>query len=100
MTALEPFPGGTRHGVTYNHARDSRRLTKQAQDVYAILRDGCYHTLREISLATGHPEASVSARIRECRDPKRGGFTIDKECLGRGLWRYRLVLPRGQLELL
>ena len=80
-------------GKTYDHDRDRKRLEGLLGRVRAILADGQWHTLPELSKAACGSEASVSARIRDLRKPEFGGFTVDKEFIGNGLWRYRLVLP-------
>lgn len=81
---------GDRAGITFDRARDGKRLDGQAGDVFRVMSDGQWHTLADISDATGHPQASVSSRIRDLRKPKFGGFTISTEYVRRGLWRYRL----------
>ena len=78
-------------GATFDAGRDSRRLTNQYHRVLAHLRDGCWHTLADIALATGDPEASVSARLRDLRKPRFGSHTIERQYVERGLFRYRLV---------
>ena len=87
-----------RDGATYNHQRDGIRLHKQHNRVLAFMRDGLWHSLRDISEATGDPEASVSARLRDLRKPRFGGFSIDRRYVARGLYEYRLLV--GQLELI
>ena len=86
-----------RDGITYLHSRDARRLAGQQARVVAFMRDGGWHTLAEIAEATGDPEASVSARLRDLRKPRFGSYVIEREYVERGLWRYRLKV--GQLEL-
>lgn len=76
-----------RHGSTYDSGRDFVRLNKQQADVWAVVKDGQWHTLHGISSATGHPEASVSARLRDLRGM---GREIEREYVERGLWRYRV----------
>ena len=49
-------------GSTFNEARDGARLTSQLELVRKLMADGNYRTLAEISLFTGAPEASASAR--------------------------------------
>lgn len=78
-------------GATYERERDHIRLAKQGFAVWSILLDREWHTLRELARATGYPEASISARIRDLRKPKFGGHTVEHECLGAGTWRYRLI---------
>jgi hypothetical protein len=70
---------------------DEIRLNKQQAAVWAVMRDGEWHTMREISRRTDYPEASISARFRDLRKPKYGGHTVEREHLGDGLHRYRLI---------
>lgn len=80
---------GSRDGVTFDARRDGDRLDGQAADVFCAMSDGAWHTLAELSAATGWPEASVSARIRDFR---KVGYSVPKEYVRRGLWRYRLEM--------
>lgn len=82
---------GPRDGQTFEPKRDTVRLNEQAQDVFNFLSDNCWHTLREAHERTGHPEASISARIRDLRKLKFGGFKIEKRYIENGLWQYRMV---------
>jgi biotin operon repressor len=79
-----PFVFG---GSTYSPSRDFDRLSRQAQRVAQFMERGNWVTLSEIAQATGDPEASVSARLRDLR---RLGFTVEREYVERGLHRYRL----------
>lgn len=81
---------GDRDGETYNAARDRKRLNGQAQNVYRLMQDGQWRTLAEIAAATDHPEASVSARLRDLRKPKLGGFKVERRHLEGGVWQYRV----------
>ena len=45
MSAVIPH----RDGITYDHARDARRLAGQHCRVLAFLKDGQWHTLGEIA---------------------------------------------------
>lgn len=87
----------TRDGATYSHIRDGSRLAAQHHRVLARLRDGEWWTLRRLSQATGDPEASISARLRDLRKARFGSHIIERQYVERGLWRYRLVI--GQLVL-
>lgn len=82
----------TRDGQTYVHARDGQRLAAQHARVFEFLRYGGWHTLEAISEATGAPEASVSARLRDLRKPRFGAHRIEREYVRRGLFRYRLIV--------
>lgn len=78
-------------GATINPARDTKRLAAQMKRVHDfVLGKGGWTTLGEISAATGDPEASVSARIRDLRNM---GYSVDCEFVSRGLHRYRVFAP-------
>lgn len=79
-------------GETYVPPRDGGRLRAQLIRVRSVMVDGGWHTLAELSAATGDPESSVSARLRDLRKPKHGGHTVDREFVQKGLFRYRLIL--------
>lgn len=86
-----------RDGITFDLARDGRRLAAQHHRVLARLRDSQWWTLKRLAQATGDPEASVSARLRDLRKERFGSHLIERRYVHRGLFEYRLVL--GQLEL-
>jgi hypothetical protein len=79
-------------GATYEPALDRVRLNVQMRAVAALMLDGRWRTLRQISDATGSPEASVSARLRDMRKPRFGLSIVERERMGDdGLHRYRLL---------
>lgn len=86
-----------RDGSTYDHNRDGVRLHAQHHRVAVFMKDGLWHTLAEIAQATGDPEASISARLRDLRKPHFGAYIIQREYVERGLFRYRMLV--GQLEI-
>ena len=79
-------------GQTYVEGRDKTRLMSQLRDVKKVMIDGQWLTLEQISCITGHPQASVSARIRDLRKPKFGGHTVERRHVRRGLFQYKLDL--------
>ncbi len=87
-------------GATYRRDRDQARLAAQLGRVADALSDGEWWTLAELRATTGDPEASISARLRDLRKGKFGGYTVRAENLGGGVWRYRLerrpIVPRWQ----
>ena len=80
-------------GTTFDPALDGPRLVRQLAYVFAFMSDGTWRTLREIEEATGFPQASISARLRDLRKPKYGAHAIERRRRGVGLHEYRLVLP-------
>jgi len=89
-TDARPFD--THHdGQTYEPAKDKSRLNAQTRRVYSAMADGCWRTLAEISTETGDPEASVSARLRDLRKSRFGGYCVERRRRGDGgLFEYRL----------
>jgi len=77
-------------GETYERDRDKLRLNAQQQRIYDVMKDGLWRTLYSISAKTGDPEASISARLRDFRKKKFGGFFVDREYVRDGLHQYRL----------
>lgn len=80
-------------GRTYSREFDRDRLNAQLARVYDLMVDGRWRTLAEIETATGDPQASVSARLRDLRKRKFGGFTVERRRRGEakmGIWEYRV----------
>tara|TARA_R110000868_G_scaffold253540_1_gene510111 strand:- start:143 stop:445 length:303 start_codon:yes stop_codon:yes gene_type:complete len=86
-------------GATYNHERDNQRLGKQLQDVQAVMKDGNWRTLEEVSALVDAPQASVSARFRDSRKEKFGGWIVERRFVKRGLHTYRFSRPAPQTAI-
>ena len=72
---------------------DMVRMGKQRREVFEVMLDGRWWSLHEIAATTGHPEASISARLRDFRRPKYGGHTVERRRRhgpDTGTWEYRL----------
>ena len=83
---------GDRGGETYDRERDYKWLNRQMTAIYHVMRDGQWHTLADIAIRTGEPEASISARVRDFRKEKFGRHVIDRERVPGGRqWMYRLT---------
>jgi len=78
-------------GSTYDHGRDSARLGDQVLAVLSVMSDGKWRTLGELAREAQAPEASVSARLRDLRKARFGGYTVNRQYVCRGLFRYQLV---------
>ena len=85
--APTPYPA---KGETFVQERDGERLAAQAQRVHDFVVGRGWVTLAQISAATGDPEASISARLRDLRHI---GFSVERVFVARGLWRYRVGRP-------
>jgi hypothetical protein len=79
------------NGADYNRSRDDVRLTGQILRVWDCVCDGKWRTLKEIAQETGDPEASVSAQLRHLRKPRFGGYTVEREYINNGLYKYRVI---------
>jgi len=89
----EAAPAPDFDGATYQRDRDHARLTGQLARVADALADGRWWTLAALAERTGDPEASVSARIRDLRKGRFGGYDVLAErATDGGTWRYRLVV--------
>ena len=75
------------------------RLQKQLVRVYSALTDGAWQTLAEVGFKSDAPEASVSARIRDLRKDRFGGFTINHRHVGDGIHQYMLEKGSGDPSL-
>lgn len=83
---------GERDGATFDQKRDLSRLNAQMMDVYRLMMDGKWRPLFAIAAHTGHPEASVSARVRDLRKDKFGGHIVERKYIANGVFHYRLVV--------
>lgn len=85
--------GATFDGDTFVPMIDHARLTGLLKRVYDIMSDGNWHRLAELAHRAQGSEASVSARIRDLRKEKFGGFQVDRKRhkTQKGVWLYRLV---------
>lgn len=77
-------------GATYEPERDRERLTRELDRVRGLMEDGEWRTLAAIAEATGAPEASVSARLRDLRKQRHGSRIVERRYVSDGLWEYRL----------
>jgi hypothetical protein len=82
-------------GPAYDRKIDGYRVATQMTLIRDhLLRQRSWLTLRQISLATNQPEASVSAQLRHLRKRRFGGFEVTKRRrAGAGTWEYRLEIP-------
>lgn len=82
-------------GTSFDPARDASRLSAQLDAVRELMLDGHWRTLGEIADQTGHPEASISARLRDLRKARHGSWTVERVYVRRGLFTYRVSKPVG-----
>lgn len=80
-------------GSTYHSRLDRKRLTGQLEKVRSLMSDQQWRTLGEIVLIAGGSEAGVSARLRDLKKDQFGSYHVQKQNLGNGLWKYRVLPP-------
>jgi hypothetical protein len=85
-------------GKTYDPELDGPRLAKQLEQVKFYLSSGEWWTIGALQGLIGGSEAGISARIRDCRKAKFGGYIVQRKRFQRGLWMYR-ILPQSLAEL-
>ena len=83
-------------GRTYEDKLDGPRLRFQLERVreYMLAIFPQWKTLAEISYYLQHkyrgrfPEASISARLRDLRKKKFGGYVVERKRRHKGTWEY------------
>lgn len=102
MKNLSLFPDAEPHvfdGATYDARLDGERLSTQLARVRELMSDGKWRTLAKIANAVRGSEPAVSARLRDLRKPRHGGWTVDRRRRAPfdsnpGVWEYA-VTSRG-----
>lgn len=85
-------------GETFVESRDRDRLHRQIDAVRELMKDSEWRALETIAALVGAPEASVSARLRDLRRARHGGYEVQRKYLGNGLFTYRVAVPMGNSE--
>ena len=85
------------NGADYDPDRDDPRLRKQLDRIFTFMKDGKWRTLVAIALATGDPEASISAQLRHLRKKRFGSHTVNRRRASEdgGLYEYQLIVNTG-----
>lgn len=73
---------------------DRRRLVNQLDILRSLMEDMEWRSLAEIEGATGFPQASISAQLRNLRKAPFGGNIIERRRrrVGKGTWEYRMLV--------
>lgn len=79
-------------GATFNAARDGARLNCQLDAVRRAMLSGGWWTLPRLAAYAKGSEASVSARLRDLRKTKFGGYEIERRYVTNGVWEYHLKM--------
>ncbi len=90
-------------GVTFDKTLDGKRLGRQFLAVKSyMLSQQVWQTLNQIALATGYPEASISARLRDLRKERFGSYEVKRRRLtpGGGTWEYLVVKEESPKAIL
>lgn len=75
---------------------DAERLSGQLGAVREIMADGKWRTFKQIGYGIYAKygliasEASISARLRDLRKPKFGQHVVERQRVGKGLFKYRV----------
>lgn len=88
-------------GDTYSSNEDKERLSNQLNKVKELMSDGKWRTINQIKDSVGGSEAGISARLRDLRKERFGGYVVSRRRYGvksYGLWEYQLVLPTPVYE--
>ena len=80
---------GDRDGETFT-AADRPRLDGQMLRVYEAMSDGKWHRVEDLEESTGDNWASISARVRDLRKQKFGGYNVERRSDGGGVFSYRM----------
>ena len=89
-------------GATFSEEHDGSRLRAQLDRVRAfMLCSPAWFRLQTIASCLGYPEASISARLRDLRKAKFGGYRVERRRVpgGHGLHEYRVLPPKPQATL-
>lgn len=79
-------------GETFDAKQDGARLTSQLYLVRDLMLDGCWRTLPTIAELTGGSESGVSARLRDLRKTRFGGYVVERRRTAiPGLFEYRVL---------
>lgn len=85
-------------GADYVPERDNGRLEGQRKKIFELMQDQEWRLLRDIAVATGYPEASISAQLRHLRKARFGNHIVNRKYLGQGLYAYQLMPAREELK--
>ena len=93
--------GAAFDGETVDGELDGARLERLLDRVRDYMLGQDFETLAAIRAACGGTEASVSARLRDLRKARFGGYTVERRRVPgldphAGLWEYRVRPARGR----
>lgn len=74
--------------------KERKKLNKGLQRVLDIMSDGEWWKMDEIAAQADMREGSVGSRIRELREPRHGGYTIERRHVGDRQYEFRLIVNK------
>lgn len=77
-------------GETYDPARDMDRLNSLRERVLSFMLRREWVTLEQIVGACGGTTASASAKMRDLRKLKHGGWNVERRHVVAGLFEYKI----------
>ena len=90
-------------GETYDADRDKKRLSTQFVYVrdWFLKNPNTWITLKSLALGYGKPDAlpGISARYRDLKKEKFGGYVMEKRYIKHGVWEYRMPMKIIQPDL-
>lgn len=88
-------------GADYVPEFDRERLTGQILRIFELMEDEQFRSLQEIQEATGDPQASISAQLRNLRKERFGSHVINRRRRGdreKGLFEYQLQVNDPEIS--
>ena len=70
-------------------------FASQLARITALMADGRWRTLAQISQVVEGSEPAVSARLRDLRKARFGAYQVERRYIADGLWEYRVLSRRG-----
>jgi hypothetical protein len=91
------------NGESYEAKYDQKRLQNQTREIFNLMKDEKWRTLRQIEVSVKFPQSSISAQLRHLRKPRFGNHIVNKRFVGEretGLWEYQLIVNKNQEQQL
>lgn len=78
-------------GASYEAEQDRERLGRQLASVKAYMLMHEWVTLAELEDHVHGTAASLSARLRDLRKSRNGGYTVERKRITGGVYAYRIA---------
>ncbi len=90
LRLLDRRPEPVKHDGPNLTRDDHTRLNTQQERVRSLMADGRWWTLSALAERVGASEAGVSARVRDLRKARFGGYSVERRREG-NLFLYRMA---------